>query len=307
MHRRSLFTVPAWGRAVVLPVSLLMTVGAVVHAAPGLPSPKTMPKAKSGPATVPQTNKAPPKSTKSKKKPGKKPGGPTLGDLQPVAKPIDHTLDPAVASDLSNPNKLNKAAVAAVASRFAIDISPADVLRSTSLTVRRPYRREAYMSFPYASSVRAEVHPDGHAQMRLVRGQPNRAKRVVRSGEVIDYANAAQTRPFHPSFPANAEVTIDGAHLALHFKAAANRDYVVSCRIASRSAEQYGAVVLANGDFSSWIPGLVPDNGRISFAIPGAASRRGLDIQLISYKNVLEYGGGTTEFDVSRCDITPLR
>jgi len=293
-------------------VALLPLTLPVAHAAPSaLPTPKS-------------THKVPSKSGP------KLPAGaaPKTKSVPKALKPIPNrtrSLDRRLLNDLKQPKPLNDAAVAEVAGRFAIDTDGNDVLGATTLTVRRPYAGAgAYMTFPDAEAVRVDAHPDGIASvdsggsLRRVRGT---GPAITDSGTLDDIHR--QHDPLHPDFPTDADVTITGSYFSVHLVAAANRDYVVSCRVSpatssgwSVEAKHWGAHIEIGGRYDHVVSGLEPDNGRVSFAIPRAASKRGIDLQIFAHRPVtsldgfgwgqLAGGSKLARFSVSRCDIVPI-
>ncbi len=285
---------------------------AIAGPAQALPtvSPKNKPAAKSpkGPGNAPLPKAKP---------------SPKVLPVPEQMQPINRTrpqLDPKLAKALRNPKALSKTRIAGIAGRFNIDVAPNDVEATTTLTVRRPYRGPgAYMSFDSPRDVHPQTPSDGlatldsQAELRRVRGTgptpvPSETPEML----------AQQFDPLHPDFPAAAEATLDGSHLGLHLQAAANRDYVVSCRVrASESTADFGVRVEVNGSYSHMLAAIAPERGRISFALPRASRVRGIDLQLvaavpITAQDGLGFGAAVagrrrvTAFSVSRCDITPL-
>ena len=258
------------------------------------------------------------------------PPGKTPLPVPEKMKPTDvvvSKLNAKIARSLRKPNLLSKTEIAGIATRFKIPADPNDVRETTALTIRRAYASGgAWLTFPSTDGVRPEADPDGTAsilgdgQLRRVRGTGP----AITPSETYEDMNR-QHDPLHPDFPADADVTINGGYLGIHLQAAANLDYVVSCRVSSESTSGltithervYAARVERSGTYSHLIRGLRPERGRVSFAIPRAASKRRFDIQLVSYRQVTSedafgWGGlvqGTNtliDFSASRCDITPI-
>ena len=185
---------------------------------------------------------------------------------------------------------------------------------------RRPYRSPgAYMNFEGARTIRTNAPSeglatiDGGAEVRRVRGTGPQTV-PAQTPEML----AQQYDPLHPDFPPSADATISGPHLALHFRAAPDRDYVVSCRVRTNSdSADFGVRVAADDAYAQMLPALAPRQGRVSFAIRRASRARGIDLQIVAARPItgadgLGLGGVIAgqrlpvPFSVSRCDVTPL-
>lgn len=261
-------------------------------------------------------------SAKPKAKPSK---GPSQNPL-PVPKSLEPTtgptqaVDPKLGKALRKARVLDKARIVDVAGRFNIQAATSDVETTTTLTVRRPYRSPgAYMNFEGARTIRTNAPSeglatiDGGAEVRRVRGTGPQTV-PAQTPEML----AQQYDPLHPDFPPSADATISGPHLALHFRAAPDRDYVVSCRVRTNSdSADFGVRVAADDAYAQMLPALAPRQGRVSFAIRRASRARGIDLQIVAARPItgadgLGLGGVIAgqrlpvPFSVSRCDVTPL-
>lgn len=301
--------------------SLGFLVAAIAGSAHALPGAKHKPsKGATTSPLHPSPGAKPP--SKSKSKPSKGPSRnplPVPKSMEPTTKPTQ-TLDPKLAKALRKARQLDKARIVGVAGRFNIQAATSDVESTTTLTVRRPYRSPAaFMNFEGARALHTNAPSDGlatiegGADVRRVRGTgPSTVP--AETPEML----ARQYDPLHPDFPPSAEATLSGPHLALHFRADANRDYVVSCRVRTDTASaDFGVRVAVDEAHAQMIPALAPSRGRVSFAIRRANRARGIDLQLVAARPItgsdgLGIGGVIAgqrlpvPFSVSRCDITPL-
>lgn len=300
---------------VVLAIPLLPVVSALVEptavAAPKKPT-------KPGPAPTPNAQpKTKPVAEPTSPLPGSAPTPtvlPVPENMQPIAG-VDPQLDPKIAKALSRGNALSKSKVASIAAKFSIPADANDVLEATSLSVRYPYSGPgAYLSFRGAYQVHPEAYPDGVASI----GNNVDLRRVRDTGPPIVPAETGedllrQLNPLHPEFPGDADATITGDYLAIHFVAAPDRDYVVSCRVTGTTVgtqggtitRTYAVRVVVDGDHHHMIRGLDPVNGRVSFGIARGMTKRGIDLQILAYK--ADNLPTTYGFSVSRCDISPIQ